>query len=69
VARITSLEDSEFQEKLMEMGCVAGVLIKPTLKAPFGDPIAFEVGEYTLSMRKKEAETIVVSLLDSLFEL
>jgi ferrous iron transport protein A len=67
IARIASVEESPFKEKLQEMGCIAGVLIKPLLKAPFGDPIAYELEEYTLSMRRNEADSIIVKPLDSLF--
>lgn len=67
IARIASVAESPYKEKLQEMGCVAGVLIKPILKAPFGDPIAYELEEYTLSMRKNEAESITVKPLDPLF--
>ena len=67
IARISSIDESPFKEKLQEMGCIAGVLVKPILKAPFGDPVAYELEEYTLSMRKKEAITINVRLLDALF--
>ena len=67
IGRISSVEDSPFKEKLQEMGCVPGVLVKPILKAPFGDPIAYELEEYTLSMRKKEAQSILVNQLDPLF--
>ena len=62
IARISSIEDSPYKEKLQEMGCVPGVLVKPIMRAPFGDPIAFELEEYTLSMRKKEAYSIHVNL-------
>jgi len=51
------------------MGCLPGVLVKPILKAPFGDPIAYELEEYTLSMRNKESDTITVKLLDPLFNI
>jgi|TARA_B110000503_G_C6865372_1_gene296482 ferrous iron transport protein A len=67
IARIASVGESPFKEKLQEMGCVAGVLIKPILKAPFGDPIAYELEEYTLSMRRNEADSILVKPLDPLF--
>lgn len=67
IARIIAVDDSPFKEKLQEMGCVSGVLVKPILKAPFGDPIAYELEEYTLSMRKHEAETVEVKVLDPLF--
>jgi len=67
IARISSLEDSPFKEKLQEMGCIPGVLVKPILRAPFGDPIAYELEEYTLSMRNKEAFSVIVKPLDPLF--
>ena len=67
IARIRSVAESPFKEKLQEMGCIPGSLIKPIRKAPFGDPIAYELEEYTLSMRKNEAETIEIRPLDPLF--
>lgn len=67
IARISSIKDSPYKEKLQEMGCIPGVLVKPIMKAPFGDPIAFELEEYTLSMRKNEAYSIQVNLLNPLF--
>jgi ferrous iron transport protein A len=67
IARIQSVAESAFKEKLQEMGCIPGSLIKPIRKAPFGDPIAYELEEYTLSMRKNEAETIEIRPLDPLF--
>jgi len=67
IARIQSVAESQFKEKLQEMGCIPGSLIKPILKAPFGDPIAYELEEYTLSMRKQEADTVEVRILDPLF--
>ena len=69
IARISSIDDSTFKEKLLEMSCLPGVLVKPILKAPFGDPIAYELEEYTLSMRNKESDTITVKLLDPLFNI
>jgi len=67
LARITSVNSSPFKEKLEEMGCYQGIIIKPLYKAPFGDPIAYLLDEYTLSMRKAEAESIEVKPLDPLF--
>jgi|TARA_B100001059_G_scaffold88029_1_gene86451 ferrous iron transport protein A len=69
VARISSIDDSPHKEKLQEMGCIPGVLVKPIMRAPLGDPIAFELEEYTLSMRKNEAFSIQVNLLNPLFNI
>jgi ferrous iron transport protein A len=33
--------------------------------APFGDPLAIKVSGYTLSMRKDEAATIQINLLNN----
>lgn len=63
LAKITSLSESSYKDHLQEMGCVPGALIKPLLKAPFGDPIAYELEGYTLSMRKAEARTIEVQII------
>lgn len=63
VGRIRTIESSEYQEKLMEMGCVPGAMIQLVLKAPLGDPLAFELEGYTLSMRKSEAKSIGVDLV------
>lgn len=60
LARIIEVEESPFKEKLEEMGCYKGAIIKNLFKAPMGDPIAFLLGEYTLTMRKNEALTIDV---------
>ncbi len=68
VARIQQVLDGPFKEKLQEMGCIPGVIIRAMYKAPFGDPIAYDVEEYTLSIRKSEAKNVVVKPLDPLFE-
>ncbi|MBT8327278.1 MAG: ferrous iron transport protein A [Bacteroidia bacterium] len=68
LARIQQVLDGPFKEKLLEMGCVPGVLIKPLFKAPLGDPIAYNLEEYTLSIRKSEARQIIVKPLDILFK-
>ena len=45
----------------MEMGCLPGEKIHIERKAPLGDPIAISISGYVLSMRKAEAETILVN--------
>ncbi len=63
LAEIKRVLPSPIQEKVMEMGCVPGTRISLALKAPLGDPIAFSVDGYYLSMRKTEAQTIEVKLV------
>ncbi len=61
-ATIIDFTDDFLSRKLMEMGCVPGEKIKLSHIAPFGDPVAFEVSGYTLSMRLQEASTVVVKI-------
>ncbi|MGB2458434.1 MAG: FeoA family protein [Flavobacteriales bacterium] len=60
-AVVDSFSDKELALKLMEMGCLPGEKIHIERKAPLGDPIAISISGYVLSMRKAEAETILVN--------
>ncbi len=58
---IGGLTDELLSLKLLEMGCLPGTEVVLTHLAPFGDPIAIRVsGSYTLSMRREEAETMLI---------
>ena len=46
--------------KVMEMGCLPGESIVVERLAPLGDPMAITVSGYQLSLRKKEASTIIM---------
>jgi ferrous iron transport protein A len=50
------------RRRLMDMGLVPGEMVKVTKVAPLGDPIEISVKSYSLSLRKKEAEEIVVEV-------
>ena len=62
-AVIESFTDDEIKLKLLEMGCLPGEKISVVRFAPLGDPIAFSVSGYLLSMRKDEAATVEVKLI------
>lgn len=58
---IVGFTDELLALKLLEMGCLPGTEVVLTHLAPFGDPIAIRVsGSYTLSMRREEAETMLI---------
>lgn len=59
-AVIKSFTNTILSLKLMEMGCLPGEKITLCNIAPLGDPIAFEISGYLLSMRKEEASTVVL---------
>lgn len=62
-ATIQAFTDDFLSLKFIEMGCIPGEKIKLINVAPLGDPIAIEVSGYLLSLRKQEAETIIIKLI------
>jgi len=46
--------------RLLDMGVVNGTEFEVEKKAPLGDPIEIKIMGYHLSLRKYEAETIIV---------
>jgi ferrous iron transport protein A len=61
-AVIKEHEQSDFQLTLMEMGCVPGEPIWIEMIAPLGDPMAIQIAGYYLSIRKQDADRILVTL-------
>ncbi len=48
------------KRRLMDMGVLVGEKVKVEKIAPLGDPIEVTIKNYNLSLRKKEAEGILV---------
>lgn len=61
-ALIDSFTDEEMSLMLLEMGCIPGETVKMDMVAPLGDPIAISVSGYSLSLRKAEASTVLISV-------
>lgn len=57
---IKEFTDIDMSLKLMEMGCLPGEPIVVERIAPLGDPMAITVSGYQLSLRKREASTIIL---------
>jgi ferrous iron transport protein A len=62
-AVIRSHEESDFELTLMEMGCVPGEPVWVEMIAPLGDPMAIRIAGYYLSIRKQDAEKILVTII------
>ena len=52
--------EGALKRRIMDMGVTKGVEIFVRKVAPFGDPIEVNVRGYELSLRKAEAENILV---------
>ena len=57
---IKEFTDLEMSVKLMEMCCLPCESIVVERLAPLGDPMAITVSGYQLTLRKKEASTIIM---------
>lgn len=47
--------------RLMEMGLFEGVTVTALRRAPLGDPMELQLGDYRLSLRRAEAMIVEVS--------
>ena len=59
------ISDDLLEQKLLEMGCTPGEQFEVVRKAPFGGPIAILISSYVLSIRKEDAMSIEVKLLEN----
>ena len=59
-ATIVSFEDSTLSLKLLEMGLLPGTEVTLRHIAPLGDPIAIDLHNYLVALRKDEAQTILI---------
>ena len=64
-AKIVRVESGmgNLKTRLLDMGAVPGTVVKVEKVAPLGDPIDILIKDYHLSLRKEEAEKIVVEVI------
>jgi len=58
VTKVTG--EGALKKRIMDMGITKGTSITVQRVAPFGDPIEITIRDYELSIRKSEAEQILV---------
>ena len=59
---IKILGDDMYAQRLMSLSLLPGRAIQMVRLAPLGDPMLIDIGESTLSLRRREAERILVSV-------
>ncbi len=52
--------DVSTRRRIMDMGVVRKAPIKVVRRAPLGDPVEFEIKDYSLTLRKRDAENVLV---------
>lgn len=61
VTVVKLIGDSAIKRRIMDMGLTKGTSVKVQKVAPLGDPIELSVRGFELSIRKSEAENILVA--------
>jgi Fe2+ transport system protein FeoA len=62
---VEEVRDQGFlSQRLLEMGIIRGTTIEVIRFAPMGDPIDIKIRGYHLSLRREEAEGIILSVSD-----
>jgi ferrous iron transport protein A len=51
------------RRRLMDLGFVPGATVHVLQKSPLGDPIAFQLNNTTIALRKEESSKIIVRKL------
>jgi ferrous iron transport protein A len=61
--KLASLDpEREVDQRLMALGLLPGMVLKLVRRAPLGDPVAIEFGGQVVSLRKSEAESLLVDV-------
>lgn len=58
------LGSGQFRKRLLEMGFIQGKEVTVIQKAPLKDPIHYKILDYSISLRSKDAELILVKKID-----
>jgi ferrous iron transport protein A len=66
LAKIDHIQDTHrsYRSKLLSMGLTKGTVIWVKNIAPFGDPVLIAVRDFELSLRKDEADAVVLEPID-----
>ena len=60
VTVVKLIGEGPVKRRIMDMGLTKGTLVHVKKSAPLGDPIELTVRGYELSIRKAEAENVIV---------
>ena len=55
--------DRAYRQRLLTMGVTPGTILTVTRVAPLGDPVEIRLRGYALSLRKGEADLLIVEAL------
>ena len=48
------------RRRMFDLGFIKGTKVKPVLKSPSGDPIAYEIRKTLIALRKEDSDHIIL---------
>ena len=67
-ARVVRIEEGGIKARLMGIGLTEGTEVVRLFSAPGGDPTAYSVRGTTVALRKKDAERVLVSSWEGVWD-
>jgi ferrous iron transport protein A len=55
--------EGTMKRRLLDLGFIPGAAVKVLQKSPLGDPVAYQVSNTTIALRKEESSLIFGSLI------
>lgn len=62
ILKVTGQKNS--RKRILDMGLTPGTMVEVIRRAPLGDPVEFKLKGYNLSLRKKEAGSVLVEVME-----
>jgi len=62
ILKVTGQKSS--RKRILDMGLTPGTMVEVIRRAPLGDPVEFKLKGYNLSLRKKEAGSVLVEVME-----
>ncbi|MDG4657429.1 FeoA family protein [Ectobacillus antri] len=56
--------EGTMKRRLLDLGFIPGGVVKVLQKSPLGDPVAYQVSNTTIALRKQESTRIMASLTE-----
>jgi len=65
--KVTGFQDGDriYRKKLLAMGLTRGTTFQITRYAPMGDPVEIKLRGFALTLRKKEADALLVEKVEA----
>ena len=57
------IADGSIRRRMLDLGLIQDTIVKPLIKSPAGDPIAYEIRGTVIALRSEDSSQILVELV------